>query len=180
VADDNDSLGDSVKNFPSAASAVGDHTLRSKNYELDYTVRRAPPGAGACGADVFSPRSRFDRRRRARRAGRRRIVVKGRTSDLACRGHRGRVRRTQVALTLKRGSRSCRYATRIGRRVRLRRRTSCRRPVWLAVRGAARWRLSVRGRFPRGRYVAFSRSIDSEGNVEYRRTRANRLSFHVR
>ena len=82
VADDNDSLGDSIENFSSAGAAVGDHTLRTANYELDYTVRRAPPG-GACGADVFSPKSRFNRKRRGRRASRSRIVVKGRTSDLA-------------------------------------------------------------------------------------------------
>jgi uncharacterized delta-60 repeat protein len=53
---------------------------------------------------------------------------------------------------------------------------------WLTVKGKARWRFRLRGLVPPGRYVVYSRAIDSEGLAEssFSRRAGNRYAFRVR
>ncbi|MEA2374460.1 MAG: hypothetical protein QOD53_923, partial [Thermoleophilaceae bacterium] len=116
LSDGNDSPGDHADEFKSVAAALGKHTLKpdSGNYEMTYTVKKvpgagggpSPPGStgvpsssgggklGGAGtllhqphlvcADVRAPRSLFARR--ALRASRRGLRLRGSARDRGCGG----------------------------------------------------------------------------------------------
>src|SRR3954451_19689394 len=109
------------------------------------------PGGGVRCRDVARPRVRV---RPLRRRGR--LVVRGSTSDRGCTGGsagtisvRGRVARVLVWIE-RRAGRRCQFVTPTGRLTRPR---ACAKPVVLNARGTAAFRLRVRQRLPRGRYV---------------------------
>lgn len=113
-------------------------------------------------------RSTLDRRAplvKLRRLSPARGVLRGTARDASG------VKRVRLALARRRGAR-CRWWSR--RRGALARRTrSCRRPVWMTAKlrrvgPRYRWRLSLRGRLRRGRYVAWMRALDGVGNVTSR------------
>src|SRR3954470_17402120 len=121
------------------------------------------PGGGVRCRDVTAPRVRV--RRDLHRRGR--LVVRGRASDRGCAGGaggtiavRGRVARVLVWIE-RRAGRRCRFVTATGR---LSRPRACARPVVLTARGTGAFRLTVRRRLPRGRYVVAARAVDARGN----------------
>ena len=57
---------------------------------------------------------------------------------------------------------------------------SCRRATYLTATGRAQWRLTLRARLPRGRYVAWVRGVDASGNVERKARGYNLIRFSVR
>ena len=142
----------------------------------------ALPRGSACSASA--PRSSISG---AVRATRRRVSLRGRTVDLACRGNsqRGRVRSVDVAVG-QRAGRRCRWLGRGGRLAR--RATSCATPAFARRgrlgrlrAGKVPWtaRVPARG-LPRGNYVVVARAIDTGGAVERRLGRFNRRSFRIR
>jgi len=125
-------------------------------------------GAGGAGCAGRPPASRIFRGQLSRR---RRLHLRGTARPGRC----GRITQVRVAVArVVRGR--CRF---VNRRGRMRRTTGCAHPQFLRARGRSRWSLSLRGRFPRGRYVAFSQAIDGQGRVELRRLRGNRARFRV-
>jgi hypothetical protein len=224
VATGNDHPGHAVVTFPSAAAAVGDHTLASPdgadgkrpsadpNYVMTYNIQEvagvgngpSPPGStgvpssspggnlrgagtvlqpggsaqgtptgrplSAGCARATPPRSRIHRRRVSHR---RRIRLRGTVKAGRC----AAVARVQVAVA-RRVRHGCRFLDRRGHPGPV---TACSRPsTFLTARGTRRWRLSLRGRLPRGRYLAVSRATDSQGRLELRRSHGNVAHFHIR
>jgi hypothetical protein len=222
VADANDHPGEAIDSFPSAAAALGEHTLRSPvpsttdpNYQLTYSIAEVhgvgngptPPGgtgvasssaggglggggtvlgasaAGSPGtsggrgpvgcAGGVSPRSRFLVRPRSAR---RRLILRGRSTDVGCGASGGRGRIVAVRLAV---------ARRVGRRCRFLRThgfgpaVACRLTGSVPARGRSRWRLVVHRRLAPGRYVAWASARDAAGNVE-RSGGGNVLRFTLR
>jgi hypothetical protein len=52
--------------------------------------------------------------------------------------------------------------------------------VYLRARGAGRWKISIRGHLPAGRYEIRARALDTARNRERGRTRANSRKFRIR
>jgi hypothetical protein len=134
-----------------------------------------PPRPGC--ADVYAPRTRFARR--ALRASRRGLRLRGSARDRGC----GGVARVTVAVAHRergRGNR-CRYLRPNGRLGRV---TSCLRPIYVPARGGRSWRFKLRRTLPRGTYVVRSRAIDRTGNVEIKQRlrgkRRNLVKLRVR
>jgi hypothetical protein len=102
-----------------------------------------------------------------------RIYVTGRATDHGCQAsgsllaRRGQLARVLVAVALRQGSR-CRFlrpgGTFSGRR-------SCSRALHLPARGLTRFSVKVKGKLPAGRYLVWSQSTDTSGNVESKRRR---------
>jgi PKD repeat protein len=122
-----------------------------------YRPVAAPPAAGVLGTTGGSPPS-------ARRAAPRIKLTKPAAGRVA-RRLRGRILgasepvRIDVALRQRRQARSCRWWRRpLGRLSGAAR--ACDRPVWMraAVDRSGRWRLDLRGRLGRGRYVVLMRA----------------------
>ena len=57
---------------------------------------------------------------------------------------------------------------------------SCLRTQYIVVRGTSSWRFSIKGKFPRGRYVVWSRGVDIANNVERKNRKRNLERFRVR
>ncbi len=191
VSDSNDHPGQAIDTFTSADAALGNHRMTSPlgHWFMDYSVERettggpSPPGssgvstsqpgsdlggrgavASAAGGGVVAgcldrvaPSSRFARHLRLKR-------LRGTAADRAC-TRRGRVARVTIAVA-RRVHGGCRYLQASGR---FGRRTSCRRPTYVAARGTRRWSLRLRRQLARGTYVVRSRAIDAAGNVERKR-----------
>jgi hypothetical protein len=104
-----------------------------------------------------APRVRV-RRLRLRRRG---LSASGTAAAVRCGGRLGRV---QLLVARKTASR-CRFVGVRGRLGRARR-CSTRNVRGLAARGSRRWRLRLRARLPRGRYLAWVRAIDTFGAVK--------------
>jgi beta-glucosidase len=142
----------------------------------------ALPSGSACSASP--PRSSISG---AVGATRRRVSLRGRTVDLACRGNsqRGRVRSVDVAVA-RRVGRRCRWLSRRGRLSR--RARSCSRPSFAGRgrlgrlrAGKVPWTARVRARgLPRGAYLVVARATDSGGSVERRLRRFNRRTVRIR
>jgi hypothetical protein len=126
------------------------------------------PLSGAC-ALAGPPRSRIHRGRLSRRG---RIHLRGRVTPGRC----ASVARVQVAVA-RRVRHGCRF---VARRGRLGPVTNCSRAIFFTARGSTHWRLSIRGHFPRGRYLALSRATDTLGRVELRRSHGNVAHFVIR
>jgi hypothetical protein len=124
--------------------------------------------------DRVRPHSRVTAIRRSRRG----IRARGRARDQACKHRPGRVRSVRISLArYVPGRDRCRYLRRGGR---FGRKSSCHKGKYLRARGAGRWKISIRGDLPPGRYEIRARARDRAGNRERGRTRANSRRFRVR
>jgi dienelactone hydrolase len=124
--------------------------------------------------DGTAPSSRFTARSTSRR--RHSLAFAGRSSDPGC-AALARVYVSVAKVRGKGGKRRCAFLQKNGRLTGYR---SCRRTVRLRARGTSKWRVSVKGRLPRGRYQANVRGIDSNRNLERPRRRGNTIYFRVR
>jgi hypothetical protein len=204
VSDSNDHPGQAIAQFASPEAAVGDHVVISDTgyYYVTYSIERLPdapaaavsaPGSSGvassapCGDlggggtisvrcagcnDKLAPVSRFTRGgvRISRKRG---LRLRGTARDRGC---SGAVARVTVATAKRVGRGRCRYLQTSGR---LGRRTSCRRPTYLAARATARWSLRTSRPLPAGTYVVRCRAIDAAGNVERKSRRRGRLRNFV-
>lgn len=128
-------------------------------------------GRHAGCVDTRTPRSQL--RGRASRLG---VELRGRASDRDCHGHAARPARVEVAIARVASRKRCSFlgAHGFGRAGR------CTPRSFQRAHGRTTWSFSRRLRLPRGRYIDYSRATDAAGNVEYRITRKNRISFRVR
>jgi hypothetical protein len=162
----------------------------ARRYYLDlYPSIDSPPKLGrattgsvqtGCGAGTSGPRSGpagtpqqptgcrdrgnpFARvRRGAVKVSRKRVSVHGTARDRGCAGLRSVL--VSVARPQKGG---CRFVQANGR---LSRRRGCSRRLELRARGTRSWKLALKAKLPRGRYVVRVRSVDKAGHSGYPRT----------
>ena len=138
---------------------------------------QAAPGSQVAGCvDRLAPVSRFTRRVRATRRG---VRLSGRSYDRACHSRRSKLtlRTINVAIARRLSAGRCRFLRGDGR---FGAPVSCRRATYLTATGRAQWRLTLRARLPRGRYVAWVRGVDASGNVERKARGHNLIRFSVR
>jgi Zinc carboxypeptidase len=112
---------------------------------------------------------------------RRRIVLGGGSRDSAPEGLVPRVAQVRVAIARRVGKR-CRFLNDQGR---FGRRTKCSGGTYVPARvrapaRAVRWNYSVGARLPKGRYFAWARGLDAEGNLERKNRKRNLLQFRIR
>ncbi len=105
-----------------------------------------PPAGAACSGDAPGRLS-------TRVGGNRRPRLSGRARG-AC------IARVKISVSRREGGRRCRFVLSTGR---LSERRDCRRPIHLRATGKSAWRVQVRRRLPRGRYVARAAAIDALG-----------------
>jgi hypothetical protein len=86
-------------------------------------------------------------------------VLRGRSADRGC----AALARVSVTVRTLRRKQSCRY---LGPDGRLAHRTRCKHGPRLLARGTGEWRLRVRAKLPRGRYILVARATDTAGNTE--------------
>jgi hypothetical protein len=134
-----------------------------------------PPTVAAGGSGV--PASCHDKRAPSTRvqgvrATRRSLRVHGIARDLGCSGG---MRVVRVAVARKVKHKRCRFVRGNGT---LGRPAACRPQHFLIAIGTARWSLTVKGRFTKGRYVVWSLATDNAGNQE-RRGRHDHHTFAV-
>jgi hypothetical protein len=132
------------------------------------TAAPLPPVSASC-RDVEAPATAFSRVR-ARRT---RIQLSGSGRDTGC---GGALRTVRVAVARGVGRHRCRFIRGDGT---FGPPIACRNGRSLVSVGLDRWRLSIKGRFPRGRYIAWSRATDRAANRE-RAARVDRVRFRVR
>jgi endoglycosylceramidase len=140
-------------------------------------ARRSPPAGEASDClDRSEPSSRISRR--ALRATRRGLRMRGSARDRSCHSTAATARVARVEVSVgRRVGRRCRHLVSPRRFGRVR---NCSRRTWLRARGGSRWRFSSRAGLPAGRYRLASRARDVEGNLERRATRRNRARVRVR
>jgi hypothetical protein len=127
--------------------------------------------AGTQCSDRLAPLSHF---RGRVRAGRRGVSLHGVARDRGC---GKRLRFVRVAIARRLAAPRCRFLRGDGT---FGRRVNCHRTTYIAVRGTRTWSLRVRGKLPRGRYVAWSRGVDAAGNIERKNRGRNLIRFRVR
>jgi pseudomonalisin len=121
--------------------------------------------ASAC-ADRTAPVARFAKRKWVR-ASRKRVLLTGTASDRGCRAKgAGKVKRVRVAVMRKAGKR-CRFLR--GRKGFSPPR-SCSSRIYVTAHGTTSWRLTYRGRVPKGGYRAYVRASDAERNIQLKVT----------
>jgi hypothetical protein len=119
-------------------------------------------------ADRVAPRSVVRGHARVRHG---RLLLRGTARDRGC---RARVARVTVTVGKRVARGHCRY---LGANGRLGQRRRCLRGApQLLARGRARWKLNVRARLPRGRYVLLVRAVDTAGNTERARRRGSNVA----
>ena len=160
------------------------YTMTRRSYRAPGFEEGAPGAsggpAGPSCVDRFAPRSVL-KPRGVRRRGKR-ISLRGRSTDLACRrpGRSGRapgkVERVSVSIA-RIQKRGCRFVSKRGR---LQKTRSCRKPTLFRARGTERWRYSMRAKLPRGSYRIVVRAVDTAGNKERPASRRNVVRFRVR
>ena len=142
-----------------------------------YTFKN-PPGSSRC-TDRRAPRTLISRRSAVTATG---VAIRGTARDRGCtkrprtRRDRGGVRRVQVSIALRVGTR-CRF---LGARGRLGHARSCAKPVLLRARGTTTWRLTRKANLPAGRYVVRSLATDLRGHREKGTRPDNRINRRVR
>jgi hypothetical protein len=147
-----------------------------------------PPSSSAARKrcpDRLAPVTRI--LKKGKRLTRRRVAVRGRSRDRACKSANtirppARVKRVYVSVARVRGKghgRNCRFLRRSGKLTRYR---DCRDPVLLRARGKRRWRFAFRRarRFPTGGYRVVARAIDLYGNKERPARGRNIALFRLR
>jgi murein tripeptide amidase MpaA len=139
----------------------------------------SPPPVQIC-ADRLSPRTTFTRR--ASIFSRRRIALRGRSTDRGCidpgtnRLRAAGLQRVQVSIArFVRGR--CQYLQTSGRLSRLR---SCRNVTYLDAAGTLTWRYDKSVRLPRGQYKIWIRGADQARNVERKDARRNFLRVFLK
>jgi hypothetical protein len=136
------------------------------------------PGSGCL--DRLSPLSRF---RGRIRASRRSVRLGGTSIDRGClSGRAGRpstrsLRLIRVAVGRRLAGQRCRFLRGNGT---FGPAVDCTRTTYLSASGRATWSLTVKGRLPRGRYVAWVRGLDLFGNIERKARARNLTRFRVR
>jgi hypothetical protein len=136
------------------------------------------PGSGCL--DKLAPLSRF---RGRIRASRRSVRLRGTSVDRGCiSGRAGRrttrsVRLIRIAIGRRLAGTRCRYLRGDGK---FGPSVPCTRTSYVTASGRSKWTLSVRGKLPRGRYVAWARGLDLFGNIERKARGRNLTRFRVR
>ena len=130
-------------------------------------------------SDRMPPRTTFAKRFTL--TNRRRIVLGGGSRDRAPQGLIPRVAQVRVAIA-RRVGRRCRFLDDQGR---FGKRTKCSGGTYVPARvrqpaRAVRWNYSVGARLPKGRYFAWARGFDAEGNLERKNRKRNLLKFRIR
>ncbi len=143
---------------------------------------QAAPLAPAAGPPRCVDRVRPTSRPRGHvSATRKRIRLHGSAVDQGCgvtgAAARARVRSVAVAIGRRLSAKRCRYLRGNGR---FGPAVSCLRTTYMAAKGAATWSFSLKGRFPRGRYVVWTRAVDVAGNVERKARTRNLRRFRLR
>jgi hypothetical protein len=89
-------------------------------------------------------------------------MLRGASSDAGCgAGGAGKVAQVTVSIDRKAGNR-CRFLSRSHRLTRAR---SCKKPVWLTVKGTTKWSYKLPRKLSHGRYSVAVRAVDSSGNL---------------
>jgi hypothetical protein len=120
--------------------------------------------------------------RRHLKFSRRRIVLGGGSRDAAPEGLVPRVAQVRVTIA-RRAGRRCRFLDDQGR---FGKRTSCSSAPYVVARvrrpaGTVRWNYAIGARLRKGRYFAFVRGLDANGNLETARQRGrNLVNFRIR
>jgi hypothetical protein len=57
---------------------------------------------------------------------------------------------------------------------------SCLRTSYIVAKGTATWRFALKAKFPRGRYVVWTRGVDVANNIEHKNRKRNLARFRVR
>ena len=135
-------------------------------------VKKSPPGVqpGAGGGpkpgcrDKVRPRSRIQGDKSGLRRGR--VELRGKASDRACRGKKGKVVRVTVTVARHLGPGRCRFLLPDGRRLSRRRHCDGRPPLLLLANGTSKWSLKLRVHLPPGSYTVRSLAVDRAGNRE--------------
>ncbi|MDQ5807870.1 MAG: hypothetical protein M3320_04275 [Actinomycetota bacterium] len=130
--------------------------------------------------DRLAPRTRFAKRFTL--TSRRRIVLGGGSRDRAPEGLMPRVAQVRVTIGRRVVGRLCRFLDdqgRFGKPTKCSGGTSV--PARVRTPGrAVRWNYAIGARLPKGRYVAWVRAIDAEGNLERKNRKRNLLQFRIR
>jgi hypothetical protein len=135
------------------------------------------PGSGCL--DRLAPLSRFGGRIRATR---RSVRLAGTSIDRGCVSGRAArpstrsLRLVRVAIGRRLTGQRCRFLRGDGS---FGPAVPCTRTSYLSATGRARWSLTVKGRLPRGRYVAWARGLDVFGNIERKARVRNLVRFRV-
>ncbi|HEX4733504.1 MAG TPA: hypothetical protein VH247_03745 [Thermoleophilaceae bacterium] len=158
-------------------------------WEYDFTPRQGPAvlnkdiagGTRPVCGDHAGPTSRFlSNLRKAARRTRKGLVLRGTSKYTRCkRGAKGKVRRVVVQLSLQVSKKKCRWLTGKGRLGKAR---SCskRVPAFKTAKGTSKWRYTVKGALPAGKYTAYVYAKDDLGNTERRSSHRNYRHFRIR
>jgi hypothetical protein len=100
------------------------------------------------------------------------LMLRGSSSDAGCgAAGAGKVAQVTVSIDRKSGNR-CRFLSRSHHLTRAR---SCKKPVWLTVKGTTSWSYKLPRKLSHGRYQVAVRAVDSSGNVATTSKRALKL-----
>jgi hypothetical protein len=156
----------------------------------DASGAQAPggkPGTGSQGGPSLSPQGPFcrdfsaprvTRSRKRIKGSRTRITANGSSSDRGCvdgkpnQPIKGGVTRVEVAIGRAVGKK-CAFYTARGRAGRPR---SCAKPVFLRAKGTQPWKIAIKGRFKKGRYVLYVRGVD---RVKNKTPTRKPIRFHI-
>ena len=170
----------SIRPFDEAGN-VGPATTISTREVLPGTPPELEGVAGSISScrDRTAPRSSISSK--GTRITRRRLLIRGRSADRACRPDAGLA--TTVSISKREGKR-CRFVQANGR---LSKRRKCSRPIKLRTKGKynrrtgkLEWSLKAPVKLPRGRYRLRATAADESGNLERRVSRKNARSFSLR
>ena len=130
--------------------------------------------------DRLAPQTGFAKR--FTKASRRRIVLGGGSRDRAPEGLVPRVAQVRITIARRVRGKRCRFLSDQGR---FGKRTRCSGGTYVPARvrtpaRAVRWNYSIGARLPKGRYFAWVRAIDAEGNLERKNRKRNLLKFRIR
>ncbi len=115
------------------------------------------------------------------KASRKSIRLHGPATDRGC-GVKGsaarkRVRSMSVAIGRRLANKKCRFLRGNGK---FGPAVSCLRTRYIVAKGTSSWTLTIKGKFPKGRYVAWTRGVDIANNVERKARKRNLARFTIR
>ena len=129
--------------------------------------------------DRIPPSSTFNRKKV--RASRKRVAFAGTSADVAPEGLVPRVAKVRISIGRRVGSR-CRFLGPDGKFGAPR---TCHATSYLTAKfktpgRKVSWTIAVKARFPKGRYLAWARGLDANGNIEKKQNKRNLVRFTVR
>jgi len=129
--------------------------------------------------DRVPPASRFTRKKQ--RVSRRSVRFAGVSTDRAPKGLVPRVAKVRISIG-RRVGKLCRFLLPNGK---FGRKVSCLRTTYVTAKitrpaRRVRWTLSIKTRFPKGRYLAWARGLDANGNIERKQNKRNLVRYRVR